>query len=356
MDRQRINRLQAALKSQEIEALLVTSVVDLYYLLGLQLSVGKLIVSAEQVCLFVDPRYIEQCQKQSPVPVCLEEKETVKNFLETHHISQLSFDSQATSFYAYQRLASLELKLLPTEQLVARLRMIKDENELEALREASALGTRGYLHLCDLIKEGVSEKELQQELDIFWKRAGGEKMAFDPIISFGERTSLIHSRASDRRLKCNEAVLIDIGVVKDHYCSDMTRTVFFGEVSKEMENIHSVVHEAFQAALKVCCPGSLIGDLDREARAVIEEAGFGEYFTHALGHGVGLEVHENPAVSGRAEVANIPLEKYMVITIEPGVYISGVGGVRIEDTIVITDTGYESLTNCPSKAFTISPT
>ena len=193
-----------------------------------------------------------------------------------------------------------------------------------------------------MLKEGVTERDIATELEIFWRRNGVDKPAFDPIIAFGKNTSMPHYSTGNVSLQKNQAVLMDIGVEKDHYCSDMTRMAWYGKVTPEFINIAKIVQAAQKAALDLCRPGVLLSDLDSAARNIISEAGYAENFSHGLGHGIGLEVHEYPSV--RKQENDIELQKGMLITIEPGIYIKDFGGVRIEDTVLITDNGYESLT------------
>lgn len=175
------------------------------------------------------------------------------------------------------------------------------------------------------------------------EKKGGQGVAFEPIIAFGENSAIPHHRASETRLSQGMTVLIDIGVKWKGYHSDMTRTLFWGEPPEIMREIYDIVQEAQMRALTICKPGTLIGELDSAARDYITSKGYGEKFLHSLGHGVGLEIHEWPLIRKREPYQSLPLQAGMVITIEPGIYLSNIGGVRIEDTIVITPTGYEIL-------------
>jgi Xaa-Pro aminopeptidase len=216
------------------------------------------------------------------------------------------------------------------------------------LRKAANLGTEGFEYLLEIIREGISEAELAVELEIFWKRKGSRGLSFQPIIAFGASSSMPHWRASSARLKKGDAILIDIGVHYHHYHSDMTRVVYFKEADPKMVEIHSIVQEAQQLALSLCKPGVKIGELDKTARDSITKRGYGAHFTHSLGHGIGLEIHELPTLRSGSPQSDLLLEPGMCITIEPGIYLAGVGGVRLEDTVVITESGYENLTK-PSK-------
>lgn len=260
----------------------------------------------------------------------------------------MGFDAENTSYQEYlewqKKMKPLGLSLLPLDNPIKLLRMIKDPEEILLLRQAAQLGCKGYDFVCSLLKEGVTEAELAVELEIFWKRQGAKGLAFEPIIAFGANGSMPHYRSGDTTLKNGMSVLIDIGVNDRHYHSDMTRVIFYGEPSPEIVKIHEIVVKAQQLAIDLCRPGTLIGELDKAARGYITEQGYGDYFTHSLGHGVGLEIHEAPWIRQASSWAKMPLQEGMVITIEPGIYLNGVGGVRVEDTLLITSSGHEILT------------
>jgi Xaa-Pro aminopeptidase len=347
----RIKRLQKLLPDLKADALLVDDPTDLYYLTGMELSTGRLLVTKRSTRLLVDGRYIESCRSNSPVPAQLAGKGALHELLGKSKVARLAVDSQSTSYQAYKALQK-ELKpttLVPCESPVSRLRIIKDSSELTLLRAAAKLGSQGYDFVLTQLKEEVTEEQVAQELEIFWKRRGGKKVAFDPIIAFGPNSSMPHYRAGKRKLRRGDAVLIDIGVTLNHYHSDMTRLVFFGAADLRLEKIYQVVLEAQQKALEACRPGVSAGEVDQKARQLIASHGYGDKFLHSLGHGVGLKIHEAPLINSNPLHKNLILEKGMVITIEPGIYLDQIGGVRLEDTVVITANGYENLTKRPTK-------
>ncbi len=335
----RIDKLRTVLNG---EALLVEKEVDLFYLTGLKLSAGCLVVHSQGAFLLVDNRYFEMCRKRSPVPVILSDKTGLKEALGA--IPSLCFDAQATSYVRFQELEKL-VSLRPIDSPVAHLRMIKEPEEIVYLKEAAALGAEGFDFVKGLLKEGIKENELALELEIFWKRRGSKALGFEPIIAFGANSAMPHYRSGDVALKTGMNVLIDIGVNYRHYLSDMTRVLFFGEPDPRLKAIYKVVAEAQAKALDLCRPGTLIGQLDKTARDHIAKAGYGDYFGHSLGHGVGLEIHELPTLRQKPPFSEMALQAGMVITIEPGIYIPDLGGVRLEDTVVITEKGHENLTN-----------
>ncbi len=343
----RLEKLQKSLLNYNVDTLLITNPTDLYYLLGLEMSVGKLIVSQKEAILIVDSRYIEECKEKSPVAVELEKKTTLHDVIAKRSV-RLGFDSHTTSYAEYIALKKKfvdipTLELLPIDEPLRKIRLIKDAQEQQIMRDVGALGSKGYDFLCTVLKTGITEREVALELEHFWLREGAEKSSFAPIIAFGKHSSMPHYHVSDTPLKPGP-VLLDIGVLWKRYCSDMTRMVFFREVPKKMAEIHEIVRKAQEAALELCCPGTTVSELDHTARQIIGDAGYGDYFTHSLGHGLGLDIHEYPAVRKHDPDEDLRLEPGMAITIEPGIYLPDIGGVRIEDAILITPNGHENLT------------
>lgn len=348
----RLQKLQKWIIEQKIDLLFIDDPVNLYYLTGLTLSLGRLCIPArEEARLFVDGRYYAQCKQSSPFPVTLRIDHALESYLSSLGSSQFGFDSSRTTYQEYVQLQQLvgslnipSATLQPIPDPLKGLRCIKDPEEIQLLKDAAILGSQGFDFVCSLLKEGITEKEAAIELEIFWKRRGGEKLAFDCIIAFGANSALPHYRAGNARLEKGQTVLIDIGVGRQRYFSDMTRTLFFGEPPPKMLEIYSIVKTAQEKALSLCRPGTLIRDLDKAARDYIADKGYGAAFSHGLGHGIGLEVHEYPSLKNIDPFAQAPLEPGMAVTIEPGIYLEGIGGVRIENTVIITDNGYEDLT------------
>ena len=335
---ERIKKVQFLIKEAKLDGLIVDDPIDLFYLTGLKLSLGRLLVTVDGATLFVDGRYLESAGKKSSCEVRLLSTFESKG--------KIGFDALTTTYKSALELRKNISELEPLEGVVRKIREVKEREEIELLRAAAALGSEGYDQVLEWLEEGVCEDEIAIELEIFWLRNGGEKVSFEPIIAFGENSSQPHYRAGKRKLKRGDTVLIDIGVMREGYASDMTRVVFFGPPKSEMKEIYNVVREAHQCAMAECRPGVSMSHVDKMAREVIVSRGYGAYFPHGLGHGVGLEVHEWPSFKSEAI-----LEEGMVFTIEPGIYLPGVGGVRLEDTVVITASGVESLTNRPFLGF-----
>lgn len=362
----RLAKLKNLLNENGCDGLIIDDKINLYYLTGLDLSSGKLVVHEEGAHLAVDSRYYELCKKKSPYPVLLSEGKMLSDLLSNPGIGKLqslAFNSDNTTYGAFlqfqheithlNQTTKRNLVLKAIDNPITILRMIKDPSEINILREAADLGSQGFDFICSLIKEGITESEIAIELEIFWKRKGGKTLAFDPIIAFGSNSSMPHYRVGTKKLAKGKSILIDIGVNLEHYHSDMTRVIYFGKPDPKLLAIHGIVQQAQKLALDLCKPNITLGELDKVARNHIEEQGYGENFTHSLGHGVGLEIHEFPTIRNKPPYSAMPLSKGMVITIEPGIYLPGIGGVRIEDTVVITATGHENLTNRPKDPLVI---
>jgi Xaa-Pro aminopeptidase len=341
----RLKLLQKSLEDQGVDSFVVQSPVDLYYLTGLSLSTGILVFSHGHFCLFVDGRYIQVVQEKSPIPSALSEEKNIRIFLKQHPPEKTAFDAQTTSFQQYEKLQKLftRVKWIALNGLLRDIRLIKDAYELNAMRKSAKLLWKAFEHLKKKIKTGVSELELVLEFEIFARKEGAEKLAFDPIIAFGANSAMPHYHSQDVELQKGNLVLIDIGVVVDQYRSDMTRTLFFGAADPLLVKWWSIVKDAHDAALKICKPGVKLGDLDAAARKVMSDEGVEEYFIHSLGHGIGLETHEYPRIKFNNDDKDLILKPGMVITIEPGLYFPGKGGIRYEDTIIVEKGGYENL-------------
>ncbi len=340
---QRLKKLQKQLHAKKWKACLIENPVDLLYLTGLHLSSGTLLVAEKDAALFVDGRYLQQAQEEAPMDAALIKDQAWADQLKKK--SSVAFDSKWTSYERFLTWRSRAARgaLAAAPQLLKELRAIKDREETAKLRRSAELLWKGFTHVRAILKEGMSEKEVALELEIFCRRQGAQGLAFEPIIAFGAHGALPHHRPTDARLKKNEAVLIDIGVIVEDYRSDMTRVLFFKKGDPKIRKMYAVVQEAQRAALALCRPGTQIKELDLAARQVMQKAQMEELFVHSLGHGIGLETHEFPLISAKGNDRDLRLKAGMVITIEPGLYLPGKGGVRYEDTVIITKSGYENL-------------
>lgn len=348
----RINKLKEKLKEKNIEAFLVTKRENVRYLSQFTGTAGKLLITQNDSIFITDFRYLDQAADQTDGCVIEEiSSKFVEGFselLKRKKIKNLSFESQDLNFKTYQNLKEkLELDSLnPQESIVEELRMIKDKSEIDKIKKAVEIADRGFQFLVDFIQPGKTEKEVALELEFFMKRQGGEANAFDFIVASGKRGALPHGVASDKKIEMGDLVTIDFGTVVQGYHSDITRTIAVGEPDDKLRDIYELVLTAQEKVIAEIKAGMSCFDADKIARDFIAEAGYKDNFGHGLGHGLGLEIHEGPRLSYTSEA---DLKTGMVVTDEPGIYISGLGGVRIEDDLLITEDGCEVLNSAPKE-------
>lgn len=344
----RLKRLQNALKKGKLDACLIEQSLALFYFTGLKLSAGRLIVHSADTLLLVDGRYLQVAEKKSPCPTSLDSPETFLSFCDSHRIQSLGFDGRHTSYDHFLRMQHWQkknettIKLVPSTSLFKHVRAIKDKDEIQKLQKSAALLSKGFRFIRASLKKGIKESELSKKFEIFCLGLGADELSFEPIIAFGPNSAMPHYRSQETRLKEGDVVLIDIGVSVDNYHSDMTRVLFYKREDPYLRRLYEIVRRAHQNALKQCRPGVKIKQLDMAARQVMCEENVEDLFVHALGHGIGLEVHEFPRIKFDSEDKDVILESGMVFTIEPGLYVPNLGGVRYEDTILITPTGYKN--------------
>lgn len=357
-------RLRASLATLGLRALIVTSPQNIRYLTNHTGTSGTLVATADAMHLLVDFRYQEavRARQESPaacpslqtwsVPAsydealvgCLASVGIDAAGIEAQHLTVARFDWLARTLAA----RAPAVTILPTEGVVERLRMVKDAGETSLLRQAA----RGLSAVAEAafgaVRAGAEEREVAGAIEAALRAGGYERVAFDTIVASGPHSALPHHRAEARRLAPGDLVVLDFGGVLSGYCSDLTRTVAVGRAGREARRLYQAVREAQQAAIEVVRPGITTTAVDAAARSVLERHNLGEAFGHGTGHGLGLDVHEEPRLTRlRPDVPAVLLEPGMVFTIEPGAYVPGLGGVRIEDDILVTDTGYEVLTDVP---------
>jgi Xaa-Pro aminopeptidase len=352
----RMENIQRFLEEKKIDILLLDDSISLYYLTNLHLSSGIFLISKHESCLLVDGRYLAVASLECPYPVKPLEENIILEFFNEHGANldkKIAFDSQNTSYKSYLKLQKLvdnlkeekkviNFQLIPIDNPLKDFMLIKDSQEISSMKKSANLTWRAFEHICLFLKEGITEIEVALEFEVFCRKNGAESLSFQPIIAFGKNTAFPHHKVSSAKLKENDAILIDIGVVVESYCSDMTRMVFFGDGVTEIEKLYSIVRKAQNKALSICKPGLKIGELDKAAREIMAQDNLESLFVHSLGHGVGLQVHEYPRIKIDGEDKNLTLKPGMVITIEPGLYDPKVGGARYEDMILITQDGYEN--------------
>jgi Xaa-Pro aminopeptidase len=336
-----------------VEAAIITHLPDVRYLCGFTGSNAALLVLPTRAALFTDGRYTVQARQQTKgARVVIAEKSALREacaWLEAVGVKHAWFDPEHTTVAQLEimRLALVDGRKRSgffrplTARLVAEQRLVKDADEISALREAALLGFRLFEELLPDIRAGVTETAIAARLEFAARTQGAEGMSFETIVASGERSALPHGHATAARLPRNGFVTLDFGVILGGYCSDMTRTVFVGKPRQRERNAYDSVLEAQQAAVAAVRPGVTCGDVDEAARSVLDKAGLAEYFSHSTGHGVGIEIHEAPRI---AEGETAKLVPGMVVTIEPGVYIPGEFGLRIEDMVLVTSGGSEVLT------------
>jgi Xaa-Pro aminopeptidase len=355
----RLRRLRAALDVRHLDGLLVTSLQNVAYLTGLFASSAAAIVTRAQLRVITDNRYrealdgrVQDWEALTPVilPQGLSYDEVIIQQLRELAGMRLGFEDTHVSvrrmqgFEAARKAGSLA-ELVAAPEVVEDLRVVKDEWELQLLREAA--GRLSGVAKCILPKAlaGTTEWQLASELEAAMRRAGFDKAAFDTIVASGPNAALPHYRAGERRLESGDLVVMDFGGVLDGYAVDMTRTVAVDGGGKRERRVIGAVADAHAAAIRAVRPGAAPEAVDAAARTALQGAGFGEAFTHATGHGLGLDVHERPRIGpARTSVTESPLAIDMVFTIEPGVYFPGWGGVRLEDDVVVTAAGCDILT------------
>ncbi|MEM7175393.1 MAG: Xaa-Pro peptidase family protein [Chlamydiota bacterium] len=352
----RIKRLRAQMAQAKIDVLIVERSIDLCYLTGLTLSAGRLLVHQKRVVLAVDGRYRAIASKNSPFPVTsLTDHQMVKLFERAYwkEVRTVGFDSCAFSYADYlswKRLLAMSkkkrrlkttLKLKGLTAPVSQLRMIKDRREMRCIENSAQLLWAGFQMIRKQLRVGISEHEVAVAFEMYCKKRGATALSFDPIIAFGANSAFPHHKTGHRKLKRGDIVLIDIGLIVDGYASDMTRVVFFGAVAKRLRLLFDIVKKAQAAALAVCGPEVRGSTLDAAARQVMADAGLEKHYLHSLGHGIGLEVHEPPWLG--IAYPEVVLKPGMVVSVEPGLYLPNLGGVRYEDTVIITKTGYRNL-------------
>jgi Xaa-Pro dipeptidase len=341
----RRSRLSGRVEELGIDALLVTRSPNVRYLTGFTGSNGQLLLASEGSAFLTDGRYAAQAAHEVPD---LDRHVYVNGFAEPllewsarRGVSRIGFESAGLTHQGWSDLDDKvdgRVELVPTHGEVERLRVVKDADELERIARAQECADAAFEDaiLVGGLREGVTERQLALELELAMRHAGADDVAFDSIVAFGEQAAEPHHAPTERPLRRGDAVKVDFGALVEGYHSDMTRTIAFGEPGTELRDLRDLVAAAQQAGIDAVRPGVSVADVDRAARGVIEEAGHGKAFPHGLGHGVGLEIHEEPRL--RWDVTD-ELSEGAVVTIEPGVYVPGLGGVRIEDMVEVTTDG-----------------
>ena len=354
--RARLARLRADLTAAGLDAFVITHPPNLRYLTGLKASAGAVVISADRCVLIVDFRYITAAQQLATVhghfsvpPPTSSFDPAIVEVLHAAGVRRAGVEGAYLPVARYNRLAGLlgdAVELVPTERLLERARAVKDDGEIAILREAARRLSSVACELPRLVGAGQTEQQAAGVIEAAMRAAGFEGFAFETIVASGPNGALPHARPTARTIADGDGVVLDFGGVYDGYCVDLTRTLQVGQTTNEFRRLFDAVAEAQGAALAAVMPGVLPADIDRAARQVLERHGLGEAFGHGTGHGLGLEVHEEPRISSAAP-AGEPVVAGMVFTIEPGAYVAGIGGVRIEDDVLVVPGGCEVLTKVP---------
>ncbi len=341
----RLKALHAERAKRGIDAVLLSKEENKFYCSGFSSSSFDLILAADANYLLTDSRYIEAAQALSPLFQIVEVKRGYQriDFLKELQPAVLGAELKVMTVDEYRTLTSAlpEMELTSFDGVVEKIRSVKSQEELDATRQAEHIGDEAFSYILNVIRPGITEKEVALRLEMKMRELGASGLSFDTICVSGVRTSMPHGIPSDKVIEEGDFVTMDFGCVYEGYCSDMTRTVAVGRVSDRQRLVYDTVLKAQQAAIDTIRSGISAGEVDRAAREVIYAAGFEGCFGHGLGHGTGLEIHEAPS-SGPASTEI--LQKNMLLTIEPGIYLPGEFGVRIEDLSIVTDDGIINLT------------
>lgn len=344
----RIKRLREKFREINIDGVLVTDPKNIFYFSGYDGDSGSLLIGKDKKVIITNSLSAEyaqeKCQGFEIRSFAREEgvHQTIFRVLVEFNIKQLGFEENNLTFKQYQNCVDnyKDVNLIPLKDCFYELRQIKDEREIEIIKKAARIGDEAFSHIISIIKPGITENEIALELEIFMRKKGAKGLSFDTIVVSGSRTSMIHSMPSDKKVEFGDVLMMDFGCVYEGYCSDMTRTVFVGKANEEIKDIYKIVLKAQNAGIEALKAGMRCKDIDEIARNIIANNGYSENFGHGLGHSLGLEVHETPNLSPKYEGT---LQPNMVVTVEPGIYIPGKGGVRIEDLLLVTENGCENL-------------
>ncbi|SES83025.1 Xaa-Pro aminopeptidase [Oceanobacillus limi] len=343
---EKLKKLRNALQEKELDALLITSPINRRYVTGFTGTAGVAIITPNEALFVTDFRYTEQASEQAKNFTIVEHKQLIEleiaDQLKRLNIKRVGFEQTQMTYATYQNYSKvLEAELVPTSDIVEKIRLIKSDEELTIMQKAAEIADKAFEHIQSYIKPGVKEIDVSNELEFFMRREGATSSSFDIIVASGLRSAMPHGVASNKEIQSGELVTLDYGALYQGYCSDITRTFAVGEINDELKKIYNTVLEAQLLGVEGIKPGMTGKEADALTRDYIKEKGFGDYFGHSTGHGLGMEVHEGPGLSYRNEGK---LEAGMVVTVEPGIYVPNVGGCRIEDDIVLTETGNERLT------------
>ena len=347
----RLEKLRRLLKKEKLDGLLVTSCPNVTYLTGFTGDSSYLLVTPKSELLITDFRFVTQLDDECPWlenysrPTGENMVDSIPKLASKQRLKNLGFDANSVTFALHCGLSeNFDGKLIPTAEMVESLRMIKDKQEVAEIRTAITMAQRAFNVIKAAIQPDQTEKQIAADLEHQIRRFQGVGFSFPPIVGVGPRAALPHGIPSDAKIADDDFVLIDWGANTGLYVSDLTRVIVTGRVSPKLQKVYDIVLRAQLAAIDLIRPGAIMSDVDAAARSLIADAGYGKYFGHGLGHGIGLQVHEKPWLGVNRDE---PLKAGMVVTVEPGIYLPNWGGVRIEDDVLVTRNGHEVLSDLP---------
>ncbi|KMN69597.1 aminopeptidase [Bacillus cereus] len=342
----RITNIQKQLHNYGIDGLLITKKENRQYATNFTGSAGVVLIAAHKAIFITDFRYVDQAKTEIKAAEIIMHKgnleEEVANQVSKLKIQKLGIEDNNMTLQQFKKLQKyIHTEMVPVCEIIEDIRLIKDTSEIETMKIAATIADEAFHHIVTFLKPGISETDVRDELEFFMRKKGATSSSFQIIVASGVRSSLPHGVASNKIIERGDIVTLDFGALYDGYCSDITRTVAIGEPSEEFQKIYNVVREALKRGTEAIKPGETAKSIDDITRNYITEHGYGQYFGHSTGHGLGLEIHEPLRLSQESKAT---LEEGMVVTVEPGIYIPNWGGCRIEDDIVITKDGYEVIT------------
>jgi len=345
--KKRLSGLKKAMKDASLDSFLITNTTNVSYLSGFRGTDAVMLVTAGKGYFFTDSRYIEEAEKDisGHLDVRLVEEsifESINGIVKAERVKNLGFESMDMPYGVASRLKGLLSKtgFVPVKNLVEVLRQVKDGGEIDLIRKAVKLSKEAFGKVKELVQPGASEELIKRKIELDLVN-NGASCAFEPIVASGLNSSKPHARATDRTFRNDDFVMIDMGAKANGYNSDLTRTIVLGRAPKRFAKLYETVRGAQRKAIDRITPGAKASDIDKAGRDYIKKSGFGKYFGHSLGHGVGMDVHEEPSISALSKTR---LTAGMVFTVEPAIYMPGFGGVRIEDMVLVTKSGCEILT------------
>lgn len=341
----KFTNLRKVMEQKGLDAIVVLSPYNRRYLSGFTGTSGSLLITKDTKQLITDFRYIQQATSQAEEFEIINQKgpmiDKINELIQQGNYKNIGVEADLITYNEYQSLNTDDVKLSSIEGVIETIRMVKDEFEIKQIQKAADIVDETYEHILKWIKPGMTENEVNNEMEMFMRSKGATSSSFDTIVASGHRGALPHGVASNKVIEEGDMITLDFGALYEGYVSDITRTFAIGEPKEEMKKIYNIVLESQLAALEQIKPGMTGKEADSIARDIISSYGYGEQFGHSLGHGIGLEVHEGPALSQKSDIV---LEENMCVTLEPGIYVEGLGGVRIEDDVLVTKNGLQRFT------------